>query len=244
MSTGTGPVIDISGTVTNVSTASVRYAAVHSGARRGPRSRGPAEHLATPPAGERLFEAEQRRHLPERGLAWAARHVHRPRHSPGALTEDILLAPRRRLCARRPGTDTPASRRVVGATRSGRRHHRPVSPALRLLTAPPAGCRAARSERRPADDLDDRLDTLPASARPRRLRRHRPPCTRVAGRLAEHVVDGETTAGGCGTPARWLDRLPRSAALRPYLATPTAGRSQRRLDDVLAGPRSPSSTPS
>ena len=54
-------VIDISGTVTNVSTVSVRYAAAHFW--RSPRPllspEALAEQLADPPAGERLFEADE-----------------------------------------------------------------------------------------------------------------------------------------------------------------------------------------
>ena len=244
-------VIDISGTVTNVSTVSVRYAAVHFWRSPRPlRSREAlAEHLANPPAGERLFEADHNVDIlsQNEGLAPGQRATFTVRGTvQELLTEDTPLA----------ATDVAyalgvqvmgyagESRRVVGRDAIGvAATTAPVdSSALVFLTAAPSWLPSgAFLNDGLADDLDDRLDTLLASAeRPGVYAAIDPALYAAAGRLAEeHVVDGETTAGN-GQALAWLGRLDRLAAQGRLWRLPTGNPDLARaeasdaLDDVLA----------
>ena len=244
-------VIDISGTVTNVSTVSVRYAAAHFW--RSPRPlRSPealAEHLANPPAGERLFQEPNVDILSqEEGLAPGQRVTFTVRGTvQELLTEDTPLTTTDvayALGVQVTGFAGEGGRRVVGRDAIGvaATTTPSESSALVLLTATPSWLPSGEFLSDDlAEDLDDRLDALLTSAeRPGVVAAVDPALYAAVGRLAEeHVIDGETTAGN-GQALAWLGRVDQLAAQGRLWRLPTGNPDLARADasgaltDVLA----------
>lgn len=244
-------VIDISGTVTNTSTVSVRYAAVHFWRSPQPLASPAAlaEHLANPPAGQRLFQEPNVDILSqEEGLAPGERAAFTVRGTVEELitqgTPLTLTNVAYALGVQVLGNAEGEARRVVGrdAIGIGATTEPVESSAIVLLTAPPTwlpGGEFLTDDL--AEDLDDRLETLLASAeRPGVFAAIDPALYAAARRLTEdHVVDGET-ADGNGVALAWLERVDALATQGRLLRLPAGNPDLARadasgaLDDVLA----------
>ena len=241
-------VIDISGTVTNTSTVSVRYAAVHFWRSPQPLASPAAlaEHLADPPAGQRLFQEPNVDILSqEEGLAPGERATFTVRGTVEELVTqgtpltvtNVAYALGVQVLGNAPGEN----RRVVGRDAIGvAAATEPVeSSALVLLTAPPTWLPSGEFlSDGLAEDLDDRLETLLASAeRPGVLAAIDPAVYAAVARLTEeHVVDGEPVDGN-GIALAWLKRVDALAAQGRLLRLPAGNPDLARADasGILAG---------
>ncbi|MFT3888239.1 MAG: DUF6049 family protein [Arachnia sp.] len=244
-------VIRISGTVTNVSTVRVRYAAVHFW--RSPQpiygAAQLADNAADPPAGERLHKRDQNVDVlaREEGLDPGQRatfsvegtvHELTTEDTPLTVTQVAYL-----LGVQVRGFPGNESQRVVGRAAIGvAATTTPVeSSAIVVLTATPSWLPSGEFlDDSLAADLDDRLETLLASAeRPGVIAAVDPALYAAAGRLAEeHLIDGEKVPGS-GVAMGWLRRVDALAGQGRLWRLPTGNPDLARaeasgvLDEVL-----------